>query len=303
MSKRVDVRTLVVIGGATVLWASAFAGIKAGLVGYSPGHLVLFRFLIASVVLGIYAAITHMRLPARRDLPMIALTGFIVITFYQVFLNYGELSVSAGASSFIVAIVPVFTALMATAFLGERLNWLGWLGIAISFVGVGLISAGQGNGLSFTSGALLVLAAAVAEAIGFVLQKPLLKRYTGLELASYLLWSATFFMLIFAPGLPAAIEGAPISATLAIVYLAIFPAAIANVGWSYALSKASASQVTSALNVMPILSIGIAWLWLHEQPTPVVIGGGILALVGVILLNTRGKVPGTPEIAPALEVI
>ena len=303
MSKRVDARTLSVIGLSTVLWASSFAGIKAGLVSYSPGHLVLFRFLMASIVLAIYAAITHMRLPARCDLPMIALTGFITITFYQILLNYGEQTVSAGASSFIVAIVPVFTALMATAFLGERLNRIGWLGVAISFIGVGLISAGQGSGLSFTPGALLVLVAALAEAIGFVLQKPLLKRYTGLELAAYILWSATLFMLVFAPGLPQAITSAPIGATLAIVYLAIFPAAIANVGWSYALSKASASQVTSALNVMPIVSVAIAWLWLGEQPTPVVIVGGAIALAGVILLNTRGKLPETPEIAPGLEVI
>ena len=60
-------RTLVALAAALILWASAFAGIRAGLLAYPPAHLAILRFLVASLVLGIYAGIAHFRRPAMRD--------------------------------------------------------------------------------------------------------------------------------------------------------------------------------------------------------------------------------------------
>jgi drug/metabolite transporter (DMT)-like permease len=67
----------------TVFWASAFAGFRVGLEDYGPGEVALSRFLVASVVLAGYAAITRMRLPERRALPAAFLTGFLTFTLYQ----------------------------------------------------------------------------------------------------------------------------------------------------------------------------------------------------------------------------
>ena len=64
---RFTTRTLIALGVALVLWASAFAGIRAGLRAYSPGHLAILRFLVASAVLAIYAAIAHFRRPRSSD--------------------------------------------------------------------------------------------------------------------------------------------------------------------------------------------------------------------------------------------
>ena len=84
--------------------------------------MALLRFGTASVVLAIYALFTRMRLPDRGDLGRIAIAGLTGITIYHVALNYGEMTVQAGAASLLIAAGPVFTALMSTAFLGERLT-------------------------------------------------------------------------------------------------------------------------------------------------------------------------------------
>lgn len=76
-------RTLAALGVTLLFWASAFAGIRAGLEAYAPGHLALFRFLVASAVLAVYAMLTRMRLPEKRDLPAILLLGFLGITVYH----------------------------------------------------------------------------------------------------------------------------------------------------------------------------------------------------------------------------
>jgi drug/metabolite transporter (DMT)-like permease len=292
MRPPIDLRALAAIGTTLVLWASAFAGIRAGLAAYTPGHLALLRFLVASAALALYAALARMRLPRRRDLPGIALAGFVGVTVYHVALSYGEVEVPAGTASLLVNCSPIFTALLAMGFLGERLRGWGWGGIALSFAGVALIALGQDEALRVDLEALLILLAAFAQGCFFVLQKPYLATYRPLELSAYAIWAGTLFMLaVFFPGLIAEVRAAPLDATIAVVYLGIFPAAVANVAWAYALALAPASNTASFLYLVPALAIGIAWIWLGEIPSAISLVGGAVALAGVVLVNTRGRQP------------
>src|SRR5680860_170710 len=109
----IDFRIIMAIGITLIFWASAFAGIRAGLKAYSPGNLVLFRFLTASLVLLVYAIVTRMPLPERKDLPAIFFLGFLGITVYHLALTFGELKVTAGSASLLIASAPIFTAILA----------------------------------------------------------------------------------------------------------------------------------------------------------------------------------------------
>ncbi len=93
--KGTDARVLAALGITVFFWASAFAGIRVGLESYSPGHVALLRFLVASAALALYAVARRMRLPELRDLPAVVLSGFLAFTVYHVALNYGESTVSA----------------------------------------------------------------------------------------------------------------------------------------------------------------------------------------------------------------
>lgn len=293
--KPITPRTWVALWVALLLWASAFAGIRAGMArtegfaAYGPGEVALLRFFTASVTFAVLALFRRMRVPARRDVARIALSGFLGISVYHVALNYGEVSVSSGAAAMLIAAGPIFTALMAVAFLNERLNGWGWAGIVLAFSGVVVITLGEGAGVSFEPRALLVLLAAVSTAAYFVVAKKPLRRYDAVEFTAWAIWFGTVPMLWFAPALLRHLPDAAPSATISVVYLGVFPGAISYALWSYALARMPASRTSSFLYFQPLNAAVVAWLWLGEVPSWLTVLGGVVALAGVVVVNTWGR--------------
>lgn len=284
-----DLRITVSLGLTIFVWASAFAGIRAGLEAYGPGQVALLRLLVASAALAVYAAWVRMRMPEAQDLPVIALGGFLAFAVYHLALNYGELTVSSGPAAILVNTAPIFTALLATAFLGERLRVWGWTGLLVSFFGAALIGLGEGGGLRLAPGTFVILISAISVSVYIVVQKPYLRKYGPLAFTTYAVWAGTLFMLVFLPGLPDAVLGAPLETTLAVVYLGLFPTALAYVTYAYALSRLPASRGASFLYLIAPVAFVVAWVWLGEVPTLLSVVGGAIVLAGVVIVNSHAR--------------
>jgi drug/metabolite transporter (DMT)-like permease len=296
---------------ATVLitiltWGSAFAGIRIGLQSYSPESLALLRYLTASTLLIGYALFKKIPLPRRQEIPGLIFLGFMGISFYNVALNSGETQISAGTASLIIASAPIFVALLASFFYKEQMSLIRWAGIFMSVLGVAKISIHPEEGFEISTSALLVLAAAAAQAIYSVSQKSFLKRYKAIELTSYAIWAGTLFLLIFLPEMIREFRTASTNATLAVIYMGIFPGVIGYASWSYTLSKIPASQAGSFLYLVPVAANIIAWFWLGEVPQVSTYIGGALILVGVALVNIKRSArkeeyPSSSDFPPAIQ--
>jgi hypothetical protein len=69
----------------------------------------------------------------------------------------------------------------------------------------------------------------------------------------------------------------------------VFSGAIGYVSWAYALAHIPASRAASFLYLVPLLALGIAWVWLGELPPLLALPGGALVLAGVMVVNARGR--------------
>jgi drug/metabolite transporter (DMT)-like permease len=293
---RLDAPLLGVVLVMVTLWASAFPAISASLHHYSPGHLALGRYLVASVVLGVVALIQRWPLPEARDLPAFALMGLLGFTIYNVALNMGQKVTAAGVASFLVNVAPVFVVVFAAVVLHEKVKPAGWIGILISLVGIALLAQAKGGGFRLNPGALLIVIAALSAAGYAILQKRYLQKYGPLSLVSYCIWFGTLFMLVFAPGLIGELQRAPLGATLIIVYMGVFPTAIAYSLWGYVLSRIPVSVAISFIYLVPVLATVMSHFWLGEILAARSLLGGFLALTGVVVVNTLGRAKPMPEV-------
>lgn len=281
-------KALLALVVTVVLWASAFPAIRVGLDGYGVAGLSVVRLAVASLALALIAPVLKVRRPRRRDLPLIGLCGATGMAAYQLLLNWGEVHVPAGTASLLIAVAPVFSVLLATAFLGERLSWRTAAGSAVAVSGAALIALSGGDA-HYSRGAWIVLAAAVVQGVYHFATKPLLARYTSVEVACYAMWAGTLLLL---PLVPAAIRGlrvAPVGATGAALFLGLLPSALGFVTWGYAVARQTVTAATAALYLVPVVAIAVAYVWLGETPRPVALVGGAISIAGVILINRRAN--------------
>lgn len=272
------------------LWASAFPGIRLAITAYSPEHLSLLRLLVGSFFLFIVAVILKIRPPEIKDIPIILLLGFFGFSVYQVALNNGEQTISAGVASLLVSTTPIFTAFLALVFFRERFGVNGWLGTLIGFIGVAFISVGESSeNFSSNIGVLIILVASLSESIYFVFQNSYLKKYGFVAFTMYTIWSGTLFMLLFSPGLVEEISNTPIDITFVVIYLGIFPTVIPYFTLAYITSRTGASEATSSLYLTPVFTFLISWFWIGETPSTLTIIGGLITLLGVFISNVKNR--------------
>ena len=273
-----------------VLWASAFPAVRYTLGYFSPVALMLYRFIIASLFLLAYCFVKKIKPPKIQDLPLFILAGFSGLFLYMWAFNAGTVTVPAGISSFIISSAPMITLVLTVWILKEKASVFIWTGAFVGFVGIGIIALSRDAYFQLNLGIFLLILAAIFTSFYNIFQKQILVDYTPMQATAYSMALGTVPMFLFVPNLIREFPEAPMSAHLIIVYLAIFPAALAFLMWVYALSKAEkVIYVTSFSYLSPFLATVIAFFWLGETIPGTAFIGGIVVVCGMVLASIKGK--------------
>lgn len=270
-------------------WGYSPTGIHIGLQAYEPGHLALLRFLLASAFMAVVAVFRGISLPNRRDLPLLFALGFFAVSLHHVALNFGQQSVSAGASSVLAQSTPLFSTLLARFVFKDRVSAWRWGCVFLGLIGVLIVVAGDHGLGSIDAHGWLIVLAAVSWSFYFALQKHHSRRYDGLTLVCYTVWFGTLLLLVYLPGLVSQVITAPVEVQLAVIGLGIFPSALAYLAWAYVLTHVDLSRATMTLYLIPPTAMAIASFALGEQPTLMIAGGALVVLVSVLALNLERR--------------
>ncbi len=276
-----------------VVWSNSFHAVTYFRTGVkvSAFDLVTMRFGPVALFCILYCLWRRRETLAilRRDGLRVVLMALCLVPSYNLALNWGQGRVPPATASLIIAMNPVFTLLLAVAFLGERLRWNKVLGFLVAFLGVYLLVREQRG--SFGSGyelyALVVLLAPLSWAIASVAGKPATARTDPMLLSTVAtgLGSLPFLgtMILGTGGVHEVLRNLTLTGWAALIHLSVLCTILGFAAFFWALGKLPASTVAAFVFLNPPLTAAFGTLWKTEAFHWSTVVFGSLTLAGVAL--------------------
>jgi drug/metabolite transporter (DMT)-like permease len=288
--RRIDSLALVAGLFTVTLWGSAFVGIRAAGVAFSPGSLALGRLIVSSLLLGSVALMRREPLPERRDLLSIGAYGVLWLAIYSISLNAAERIVDAGTAALLINTGPLLIAVLAGIFLHEGFPRRLFTGLGVAFAGSLMIGfATAQSGARAGLGILLLTVAVVAYSVAVIVQKSVSSRVSAFQVTWLGVTAATIACLPFSPALVEDGTHAGLAAIGWVIYLGAFPTALGFATWAFALRRTSAGRMGSLTYVAPAVAVVLGWVLLGEKPPWLALAGGALCLMGVYVARRRSE--------------
>jgi drug/metabolite transporter (DMT)-like permease len=279
-----------------VIWAVNFAVAKVALRQVSPLAFNALRFPLAGIALYVLLRMQGaVPLPAPGDRMRVFLLGLLGNVVYQQCFIFGLDNTHAGTASVLLAGTPLLTALLSAYVGHEHVNPRVLVGVVCTIVGIALVVLFQrvqpGEQASTLVGPALMLGASIAWAIYTVGSRGLIQRYGALPVTAWTLWvGAVLLPLVGVPALARTNLGAlSFSMWVAIVYAGVLSIAIAYLIWYTGVAVLGNTRTATYSNLVPVLTLIVAWIWLHEVPHPGQLAGAAVIIGGVTLAQWQGQ--------------
>jgi drug/metabolite transporter (DMT)-like permease len=288
---------LVSLAAAVILWGTSFVATKAALAGFGPMTIIAIRMLVATAMMApLWRVIPA---PERRSgdwrwLGLIAL--LYPCLYYALETNALQLTTASQAGA-VSALVPLFVAVGARTFLGERVSGRAVVGLVTSLTGVVALSVAAPVEAASPAPALgnaLEVLALASYAVSMLALKRLTSRYdpwflTGLQ--------CLVGAVVFLPALVLMPLGdwgrVPGEAWLGLLFLGIMVTLLPAGLYNFALSRMEAGRSALAINLVPVVALTTGWAILGDQLNVIQLAACALVLGGVV----AGQTSGAPKVA------
>jgi drug/metabolite transporter (DMT)-like permease len=278
---------------AVVFWGVSFVATKAVVQELPPLALVFARSVLGAALLaGLLAARGEPVLPPRGSLGPLAAMGFVGVAFHGLLQAHALTLTTAVNTGWLIALVPVWSALLA-AMLGREVFGPGKVaGLAVGFAGTllvvtrGRLDAGV-VALPATRGDLLVLASTVNWAVYSLLGHATIRRLgpTRATAGAMLLGALMLLPFLAATGGPAVYARLSAGGAAALVFLGLACSGLGYLYWYRALERVAPSRVAALLYLEPLVTLAAAVVLLGEPVGLVTVAGGALVVGGVALVQ------------------
>ncbi len=272
-----------------LIWSGNFIIAKVALRHFPPFTLAVFRTTLATLFVLLFFLPVARRepRPERRDWRKFVELGISGVVFNQMFFVLGLSHTSVAHSSVIISLSPVLVLVIARLRGLEELTKAKVVGVAMSFMGVAMLSSE--HGVSFRSptllGDLLTLSGSAAFAYYTVAGKGVADRYSSLTMNAYcyLVAATVIAPLTVWQGVRLDWRTVGLTGWLSLVYMALFSSAVAYLIYYWALRRISATRAATLSYLQPVLATLLGVLLLSEHLAPRLLVGGAVVLFGVYL--------------------
>ena len=266
------------------LWGAAFLFMRVAVPAFGPLALAFLRVFGAALVLVPLLALRGELATVRRHWGTIAVVGFVHSALPFLCFAYAALSINAGVSAIFNSATPLFAAIVAWLWLGDRMTPLRIAGLAIGFAGVlwiGWDKADFGPGGSAAAiGACLL--ATMSYGIAPSLTKQRLGGVPPLAVAAGSQAAAAVFLAV--PALLAWPDQTPsVSAWGMVALLAFFGTGLAYLLYFRLIANAGPANAVAVTYLIPIFAVAWGGLFLGERLTLPLIAGCAVIFVGTAL--------------------
>jgi drug/metabolite transporter (DMT)-like permease len=263
-----------------------------------PAVVAVTRFAIAAALLCVWARFsgTPVRRPTLHDLPLVLILGFTVVFAYNLFFLYGVRHAPASDGSVLVpGLIPIVTALVAWAALGERPSRRAAIGLAIALVGlVVVVRPGADVGMQRLIGDALFVGAAVSWSAYTLAGRRATVRYGSVNANVYATAAGALLLLpvsFFAGGWRP-LGDAPADALVSIAYLAVVGTVLGFVAFYEGVRLIGSARASSFALLVPVFGVLSAVLVLGENLRPSLALGGAIVLAGLWLAESGSRSSG-----------
>ncbi|QTA81397.1 EamA domain-containing protein [Desulfonema limicola] len=222
---------------------------------------------------------------------LLLMTAVFEPGLYFIFETTGLQYTTASKASLIIATIPLTVILFSFLFLKERTRAGSIAGFALSFVGIGILVAGDPQFKLELKGSflgdILIFGAVLSAAFYFIIVRNLGKTQAALGITFYQFFYGSLLYL------PAFLietrnfqwEGISTVSMGALIYLTFFATVGAYFCYNFALTRISASRTSVFINCIPVVTAIGAWALIGETLTIVQLCGGVLVLFSVIMTS------------------
>jgi drug/metabolite transporter (DMT)-like permease len=280
------------------IWGVNFVFIKAALDEWDPLAFTFVRYVgMLALSWGVLLWQRRQRgaalAVARADLGRVALAGLLGFSCYMLLSIIGLDYTTAFSNALLLAVAPLFVALLLRGLGAEQVSGRQWLALLVSFAGVVVfLSDKAADGLgSASAGDLISLAAAGFFAAYTVANRPLLARYPAPRVTAWTLAIGSVpVLLVTAPAFGAQ-DWSRFTALgwLLAAWAAIVPVYIAWTLWSWVNHRDGVGRASVFIFLTPIVGGVTSWLLLDEGFGALKIGGALLTLAGLVLARRAAR--------------
>lgn len=274
-------------------WAVNFTIIKVALRELSPLAFNGIRLLVASLFLIIILVIRKERLSIEKsDIWKIFVLSLIGNTIFQLCFIRGLHLSTASNTSVVMAMSPVFVALLSSSLKQEKIHWAAWLGILFSLVGFCLVISKQGGFMRFSwqhsRGDLIVLFGNLLWAVYTVFSRPLIQKMSAIKFTSLTLAIGSLCFLPFSGHdiIQLRFGDVSIQAWAALSFSGVFALSISYIIWYSSIKRVGTTKTAIYNNFVPVMAIVFAWIFLAERFTLRQTIGTAMILIGVFFTRS-----------------